>query len=64
MNNNFSISEVLPNGNRIELYMSVYHTKYVVTAFSPDYKVLKSRKTANYDYALNVFTIYKNMFGK
>ena len=56
------ISEKLKNGISIELYTSVYGTHYVITAFSPDYKVLKSRKTTNYNNALNIFTIFHNMF--
>lgn len=58
------ISETLKNGINIELYTSVYGTHYVITAFSPDYKVLKSRKTTDYNNALNTFTIYKNRYEK
>ena len=58
------ISEKLKNGISIELYTSVYGTHYVITAFSPDYKVLKSRKTTDYNNALHLFVIIKNMFNK
>ena len=59
---NSIINETLKNGIHIELYTSVYGSHYVITAFSPDYKVLKSRKTQDYNYALHIFTILKNQF--
>ena len=59
---NSIISETLKNRIHIELYMDVYGINYVITAFSPDYKVLKSRKTKDYFNALHLFTIVKNSF--
>lgn len=56
------INETLKNGIHIELYTGVYGFPYVITAFSPDYKVLKTRKTQNYNNALHIFTILKNHF--
>jgi hypothetical protein len=62
--NKFSIEKRLNNGNIISLYTDTYGISYVVTAFTCDYKVLKSRKTTEYNLALHYMTIYENMFSR
>lgn len=64
MGKNFSIETTLCNGNTICLYMDTYGTRYVVTAFTCDYRVLKTRKTKEYSLALHYFKIFENQYGK
>ena len=56
------ISERLDNGINIELYMSIYGTQYIITAFTCDYRVIETKRTSEYSNALNKFSIMRNKY--
>ena len=60
----FEMTETIKNGNSVQLYMDKYHIKYCITVFTPDYRVIETKKTSDYFHALNLFTILKNKYNK
>ena len=58
----FSLSKQLKNGIKIELYMSVYGINYCITAFTPDYRVIETKKTDDYNLALHKMVIMENKY--
>ena len=56
------ISERLENGINLELYMDIYGIKYIITAFTCDYRVLETKRTSDYFNALHKFTIMRNKY--
>ena len=56
------ISERLENGINIELYMDIYGIKYIVTAFTCDYRVIETKRTSEYSNALHKFAIMRNKY--